>query len=188
MNNRFDIEFVKYEFAKYSFRECLNFLDLHRQLNTYVHGNLSFEIMVSTAFVVTYARPFSKSNREYHGMSMGSISKRWLRKLSQRHKKTHDYLVKTGRNALAAHIDLGKLMPNVFVKDGPHNDYVFDLQLPTINDNTLKVYTELIQAALKFCQEHQDSLKPYLSSNHLIPEVHHPDASSFVKRSSDKSD
>ena len=188
MNNRFDIEFVKYEFAKYSFRECLNFLDLHRQLHTYVQGNLSFGTMVSTAFVVTYARPFSKSNREYHGMRMGAISTKWLKKLSQSQKKKHDYLLGTGRNALAAHIDLGKLMPNVFVKDGPHNDYVFDLQLPTINDNSLSEYTELTKAALQFCQEHQDGLKPHLSSNHLVPEVHHPEASSFIKRSSDKSD
>ncbi|MCJ7602330.1 MAG: ribonuclease H-like domain-containing protein [Desulfobulbaceae bacterium] len=86
MNNRFDIEFVKYEFAKYSFRECLNFLDLHRQLHTYVQDNLSFGTMVSTAFVVTYARPFSKSNREYHGMSMGAISTKWLKELSQSQK------------------------------------------------------------------------------------------------------
>ena len=188
MNNRFDIEFVKYEFAKYSFRECLNFLYLHRQLHTYVQGNLSFGTMVSTAFVVTYARPFTKSNRKYHGMRMGAISTKWLKKLSQSQKKKHDYLFGTGRNALAAHIDLGKLMPNVFVKDGPHNDYVFDLQLPTINDNSLSEYTELTKAALQFCQEHQDGLKPHLSNNHLAPEVHHPEASSFIKRSSDKSD
>jgi len=144
--------------------------------------------MLSTAFVVTYARSFSKSNREYHGMSMGSISTKWLKKLSKKHKKTHDYLVGTGRNALAAHIDLGKLMPNIFVKDGPHNDYIFDLQLPIINSNTLREYTELTKAALQFCQEHQGDLKPRLSSNHLVPEVYHLDASSFVKRSSDKSD
>ena len=188
MNNRFDIEFVKYEFAKYSFQECLNFLDLYRMLHTYLQGNLSFGIMVSTAFVVTYARPFSKSNREYHGMSMGSISTKWLKKLSQRHKKKHDYLVGTGRNALAAHIDLGKLMPNVFIKDGQHNDYVFNLQLPTIDYNTLSDYIELTKAALQFCQEHQEGLKPHLSSNHLVPEIRHPYASSFVKRSNDKGD
>jgi hypothetical protein len=188
MNNRFDIEFVKYEFAKYSFRECLNFLDLHKELHTYVQDNLSFGNMVSTAFVVTYARPFSKSNKEYHGMSMGAISTKWLKKLSQSLTEKHNYLVGTGRNALAAHIDLGKLMPNVFVKDGPHNDYVFDLHLPIINDNSLCEYEELTKAALQFCQVKQDGLKPHLSSNHLIPEVHHPDASCFVKRSSKKSD
>lgn len=188
MNNRYDIEFVKYEFAKYSFRECLNFLYLHKNLHAYVQNNLSFGNMVSTAFVVTYARPFSKSNKEYHGMSMGTISIKWLNTLSQSLKKKHDYLVGTGRNALAAHIDLGKLMPNVFVKDGPHNDYIFDLHLPTINDNSLSEYEELTKAALQFCQVRQDDLKPNLSSNHLIPEVHHPDASRFVKRSIEKSD
>lgn len=187
MNNRYDIEFKKYEFAKYSFQECLNFLELYRQLHNYVQSNLSFETMVSTAFVVTYARPFSKSNREYHGMKMGCISTKWLKELSESHKKKHEYLVGTGRNALAAHIDLGKLMPNVFVKDGPNNDYVFDLQLPTINDNTLSEYAELTKAALKFCQSHQDGLKPHLSSSHLIPEAHHPNASHFIKRSKNKS-
>lgn len=187
MNNRFDIEFKKYEFAKYSFRECLNFMDLYSQLHTHVQSHLSFDTMVSTAFVVTYARPFSHSNKEYHGMSMGSISTKWLRGLSQSHMEKHEYLVGTGRNALAAHIDLGKLMPNVFVKDGPHNDHVFDLQLPPINNNTIGEYTELIEAGLLYCQEHQNKLKSRLSSNHLVPEVHSPDANQFIKRSTDKS-
>ena len=66
MNNNIDIEFVKYEFAKYSFQECLKFLDLHKKLHTNVQDNLSFGIMLSTAFVVTYARPFSNSNRQYY--------------------------------------------------------------------------------------------------------------------------
>lgn len=132
--------------------------------------------------------PLANQIGEYRGMSMGAISTKWLKKLSQSLTEKHDYLVGTGRNALAAHIDFGKLMPNVFVKDGPHNDYVFDLHLPTINDNSLSEYEELTKAALQFCQVHQDDLKPHLSSNHLIPEIHHPDASRFVKRSSKKND
>lgn len=189
MNNRSDIEFTKYELAKYSFQECLNFLDLYRQLHNYVQFNRSFGVMVSTAFTVTYARPFSGSNKEYHGMKMGSISTRWLKDLSQSHKKKHEYLVGMGRNALAAHIDLGKLMPNVFVKEGLNNDFAFDFPLPPINENTISEYTELTQAALKFCQTYQEEeLKPKLSSNHLVPEVHHPDAASFIKRSVDKSE
>ena len=76
-------------------------------------------------------------------MKMGAISTKWLKNLSQNLREKHDYLVGTGRNALAAHIDLGKLMPNVFVKDRPYNDYVFDLQLPTIDEGTLSEYTEL---------------------------------------------
>lgn len=187
MNNNIDIEFVKYEFAKYSFQECLKFLDLHKKLHTYVQDNLSFGIMLSTAFVVTYARPFSNSNRQYYEKRMGAISTKWLKKLRQSLTDKHNYLIGTGRNALAAHIDLGKLMLNVFVKDGLHNDYIFDLHLPTINDNSLSEYEELTKAALQFCQAHQDSLKPNLSSNHLIPQFHHPDASYFVKRSSKKS-
>lgn len=79
-------------------------------------------------------------------------------------------------------------MPNIFVKDGPCNDYIFDLQLPIINDNTIGEYTELTTAALIFCQNHQDEIKPHLSSNHLIPEAPHPHARNFIKRSSDKSD
>lgn len=166
MNNRSDIEFVKYEFAKFSFQECLTFLELHKELYSYVQDNSSFDNLVATAFVVTYARPF-KSNREYHGMSMGTISTKWLRKLNQNLKQKHYYLVGTGRNSLAAHIDLGKLMPNVFVKDGQHNDYVFDLHLPTLDNDSLKEYEELATTALLFCRERQNSLKPYLSSNHL---------------------
>lgn len=161
----------------------MNFLDLHKELHTFVQDNLSFENMVSTAFVVTYERSFSKSNKEYHGMSMGAISTKWLKKLSQNLTKKHNYLVGRGRNALAAHIDLGKLMPNVFVKDGPHNDYVFDLHLPIINEKSLCEYEELTKATLQFCQVQQEGLKPHLSSDYLIPEVHHPDASRFVKRS-----
>jgi len=138
--------------------------------------------MVSTAFVVTYARSFSGSNKEYHGFKMGSISTKWVKNLSTKHRESHKYLIGTGRNALAAHIDLGKLMPNIFVKDGLHNDYVFDLHLPFINKNTIKTYKELVNAAYNFCQDHQSTLKPHLSGNHLIPEVNHPDASNFIAR------
>ena len=186
MNNRYDIEFAKYEFAKYSFSECLNFLSLYEKMNKLVQSELSFGTMVSTAFVVTYARPFNDSNKEYHGFKMGSISEKWLKNLSEEHKKRHEYLVGTGRNALAAHIDLGELMPNIFVKDGPHNDYVFDMQLPVINCNTLEHYKELVGAAFVFCQEHQCILKPNLSGKHLAPEAKHPDANSFIKRSTTK--
>ncbi|MFK5915182.1 MAG: hypothetical protein QM484_12480, partial [Woeseiaceae bacterium] len=84
---------------------------------------------------------------------MGAISKKWLKNLSEEHKKSHEFLVGTGRNALAAHIDLGKLMPNIFIKDGPHNDYVFNMQLPVINCNTLEHYKELVGAAFMFCQQ-----------------------------------
>ena len=188
MNNRYDIEFVKYEFAKYSFMECSNFLDLYEKMCELSPSKLSFGTMVATAFVVTYARPFSGSNKEYHGFKMGGISDKWLNDLSDDHKKSHEYLLGTGRNALAAHIDLGKLMPNVFVKDGPHNDYVFDRQLPVINANTLEHYKELVGAAFIFCQKHQDILKPNLSSDHLVPEAKHPDAKSFIKRSTKNSE
>ncbi len=186
MNNRYDIEFAKYEFAKYSFSECLNFLGLYEQMNKLAQSELSFGTMVSTAFVVTYARPFSGCNKEYHGLKMGSISQKWLKHLSEEHKQSHEYLLGTGRNALAAHIDLGKLMPNIFVKDGPHNDYVFDMRLPVINCNTLEHYKELVGAAFNYCKEHQAILKPNLSGNHLVPEAKHPDAKSFIKRSTKK--
>jgi len=182
LNNRFDIEFVKYEFAKYSFKECLNFLYLYKELNNHVNDNLSFGNMVSTAFVISYARPFSKSNREYHGMRMGSISTKWLKQLRKGLSEKHEYLVGTGRNSLAAHIDLGKLMPNVFVKDGPYNDYVFDLHIPSINEKSFIEYAELTNAALDFCKLHQKILKSHISSNHLIPEVYHPLASRLIKR------
>lgn len=184
MNNRYDIEFAKYEIAKYSFTECMNFLRLYEQLNELAESKLSFGTMVSTAFVVTYARPFSSSNKEYHGFKMGAISTKWLKSLSNKHKETHEYLVGTGRNALAAHIDLGELMPNIFVKDGFTNNFVFDMHLPAINSNTLELYKELVTTAFKYCQDHQQSLKQYLSGNHLVPEVLHPEASSFIKRSS----
>jgi len=186
MNNRYDIEFAKYEFAKYSFSECLDFLRLYEQLNKLMQSELSFGKMVSTAFVVAYARPFSSSNKEYHDFKMGAISKKWLKNLSEEHKKSHQFLIGTGRNALAAHIDLGKLMPNIFIKDGPHNDYVFNMPLPVINCNTLEHYKELVGAAFVFCQEHQSSLKPHLSGNHLAPEAKHPDAKNFIKRSTKK--
>lgn len=186
MNNRYDIEFAKYEFAKYSFSECLKFLRLYEQLNEQAESELSFGTMVSTAFVVTYARPFSGTNKEYHDFKMGSISTIWVNKLSSKHRETHEYLVGTGRNALAAHIDLGKLMPNIFVKDGPHNDYVFDLHLPVINKNTINTYKELVNAAYDSCQAHQSTLKPHLSGNHLVPEVKHPDAKNFITRSTAK--
>ncbi len=186
MNNRYDIEFAKYELAKYSFIECLNFMRLYEQLNELAESKLSFGTMISTAFVVTYARPFSSSNKEYHGLKMGAISKKWLKPLSAKQKEAHEYLVGTGRNALAAHIDLGKLMPNIFVKDGLSNDYMFDIHLPVINSNTLELYEELVTAVFSFCQDHQQSLKPYLSGDHLVPEVFHPDASTFIKRSSQK--
>jgi hypothetical protein len=153
-------------------------------LNELAESKLSFGTMVSTAFAVTYARPFSSSNKEFHGLKMGAISKKWLKTLSNKQKKTHEYIVGTGRNALAAHIDLGELMPNIFVKDGPSNDYVFDMHLPVINSNTLELYKELVTAAFNFCQDHQQSLKPHLSGDHLVPEVSHPDASTFIKRSS----
>lgn len=186
MNNRYDIEFAKHELAKYSFMECLNFLKLYEQLNELAESKLSFDTMVSTAFVITYARPFSNSNKEYHGFKMGAISNKWLKPLSEKHKKTHEYLVGTGRNSLAAHIDLGELMPNIFVKDGLSNDHVFDMHLPVINNNTLGLYKKLVTSAFSFCQEHQQSLKPHLSGDHLVPEVFHPDASTFIKRSSQK--
>lgn len=186
MNNRYDIEFAKYEFAKYSFIECQNFLNLYEQLNELAESKPSFGTMVSTAFVVTYARAFSGSNKEYHGFKMGAISEKWLKKLSDKHRETHDYLVGTGRNALAAHIDLGKLMPNIFVKDGDNNDFVFDMHLPMINENTINLYSELVVAALSYCREHQQGLRAHLSGEHLVPEVSHPDASSFIKRSSQK--
>ena len=186
MNNRYDIEFAKYEFAKYSFSECLNFLRIYEQLNEHAESELSFGIMVSTAFVVTYARPFGGSNKEYHGFKMGSISTKCVKNLSSKHRDSHEYLVGTGRNALAAHIDLGKLMPNIFVKDGPHNDYVFDLHLSFVNKNTIKTYKELVNAVYIFCQEHQSTLKPHISGNHLIPEANHPDASKFITRDNAK--
>jgi hypothetical protein len=186
MNNRYDIEYAKYEFAKYSFIECQNFLNLYEQLNELTESKLSFGTMVSTALVVTYARPFSGSNKEYHGFKMGAISEKWLKKLSDKHRETHAYLVGTGRNALAAHIDLGKLMPNIFVKDGGNNDFVFDMHLPMINENTVNLYSELVVAALNYCREHQQSIRAHLSGEHLVPEVSHPNASSFIKRSSQK--
>jgi hypothetical protein len=182
MNNNYDIQFAKYEFAKYSFNECNHFLKLHEQLRDSAESKHSFDTMVATAFVVTYARPFGNSNKEYHGFKMGAISDKWKRKLSQKHQEAHNYLIGTGRNALAAHIDLGKLMPNIFIKDGKNVDFIFDLHLPYINSNALELYRELVSAAISHCFEKQNELKPNLSSDHLIPEVSHPDASSFIKR------
>lgn len=186
MNNRYDIEFAKYEFAKYSFMECQKFLNLYEELNELAASKLSFSTMVSTAFVITYSRVFSNSNKEYHGFKMGAISKKWLNNLNDRHKEAHEYLLGSGRNSLAAHIDLGKLMPNIFVKDGGNVDFVFDMHLPMINHNTINVYKELLLVALNYCREHQQGLIPNLSGNHLVPEVSCPEVGPFIDRSTKK--
>ena len=60
------------------------------------------------------------------------------------------------------------------------------MHLPVINSNTLDLYKQLVTAALNFCRDHQQNIKPYLSGDHLIPEVLHPDASAFINRNSRK--
>lgn len=169
--NPVDGEFVKYEFAKLSFQECNEYLDLYEKgLKLFPDTHYIFERSVSKSFVITYARPFTH-NKPAGGSGGGSISTKWVRTLPAAQRELHEFIIGDGRNSLLAHIDVEKLKPNVWVKNGPHNACVFDWILLMISEDNLTDLRELVSAAYKFCQEHQQKIKPKLSRTQIIPAI-----------------
>lgn len=168
MKNHIEAEFTKYEFAKISFQECLEYLNLYEKyIKTFRNDGWAFTRSLSKSFVITYSRPFT-SNNPVNGFGGGSIATRWLAKLSQEHQDLHHYIVGKGRNALVAHVDIAELMPNIFIKEN-HNDYVFDWPIPMLGDKRDELLRELANSGYKYCVEHQNKLKPKLETNHIIP-------------------
>jgi hypothetical protein len=167
--NQIEVEFVKYEFAKLSFMECAEYLDLYEKgLPLFTNKPFAFKRAISKSFVITYARPFTNNN-SVDGKGVGTISTKWVKTLPGAQRKLHELLIGEGRNSLVAHIDISKLKPNVWVKEGAHNDYVFDWVLPMISENNLADLRELVSTAYKFCHEHQQKIKTKLGTCHIIP-------------------
>ena len=160
-----EIEYAKYELAKLSFQECLEYLDLlERGRNVPQVSGFAFERALSKSFTITYARCFTDNK---HGV--GRISGRWLRNLSQEHKQLHDTLIGDGRNALVAHIDLKKLNPNIFINASGVNDYVFDWHIVMINDNNVDKLRELVKYARQYCTDHQKGIRFRIPGTHIKP-------------------
>ncbi len=168
--DHFEIEFVKYELAKLSFQECLEYLNLYEiGIQFFKDKKFTFERAISKSFVITYARPFT-DNKAVDSKGVGSISTKWLKELPEEIRKTHNNLVGKGRNSLVAHIDINALKPNVWIKE-QHNDYVFDWCIPMINYNTSGNLRELVRRAYSFSVEHQEKIKPKLKRKHIVPTV-----------------
>ncbi|MGJ7459713.1 hypothetical protein ACR80S_01130 [Halomonas sp. MA07-2] len=160
-----EIEYAKYELAKLSFQECLEYLDLlERGRNAPEVSGFAFERALSKSFAITYARSFTNNK---HGV--GRISGRWLRNLGGEHRELHDTLVGDGRNALVAHIDLEKLKPNIFINASGVNNYVFDWHVVMINENNIDKLRELVKCAHQYCIDHQKGIRTRIRGAHIKP-------------------
>ncbi len=168
MKNHIEAEFTKYEFAKLSFQECLEYLDLYEKyIRTFYNDEWVFTRSLSKSYVITYSRPFT-SNNPVRGFGGGSIATKWLTKLSKELQDLHHFIVDRGRNSLVAHVDISELMPNIFIKEN-HNDYVFDWPIPMLEIEKNKLFKELATRAYEYCVEHQEKIKPKLETDHIIP-------------------
>jgi hypothetical protein len=160
-----EIEFAKYELAKLSFHECIEYLDLlERGGDSPQVSGFAFERALSKSFTITYARCFTDNK---HGV--GRISDRWLKNLSGEHRKLHDTLIGDGRNALVAHIDLKKLNPNIFINASGVNNYVFDWHIVMINENNADRLRELVECAHRYCGDHQKGIRSRIPGAHIKP-------------------
>jgi hypothetical protein len=170
--DRLEVQFLKLEFAKLSFQECSEYLDLYESCVSLLSENDSFvfERAISKCFIITYARPFTKNN-PVNGHGVGKFSQKWTKTLQHNQVKLHNNLVGDGRNALVAHIDIDKLKPNLWIKPGEHNDYVIDWPILMINKNNIPDLRKLLSVARSSCLEQQELLKEKLGNKHIIPTV-----------------
>lgn len=172
MKNPIETEYAKYELAKLSFQECLGFIDLYSRFkDTFVDQDFwTFTIAIYRSVVVTYAKPFTDNN-SVNGFGVGTISTKWLSRLEDQERRHHEFLVGEARNIFLAHVDLEKLTPNIWVKDGEHNDLVFDYPFPVFSAEHAPSYIKLIRTAYEYCGEHQKRIKPRLTTDHIIPMI-----------------
>lgn len=71
--DHYQVEYTKYELAKLSFLECLDYLNLYEKgVEFFSEEPLAFQRSISKAFVITYARPFTKNNA-VGGYGVGSF-------------------------------------------------------------------------------------------------------------------
>ncbi|MDL0430214.1 hypothetical protein QPM17_03705 [Marinobacter sp. TBZ242] len=161
----YQVEYTKYELAKLSFLECLDYLRLYEKgVDFFADSPLAFERALSKAFTITYARPFTH-NDPVGGMGVGSISTGWIKKLPSKQRELHEELVGDGRNAMVAHLDIGKLLPLIFVKPGNRNDHIIDWRICSLNENSIDDLRALATAAHKYCFEHQGKIEPKIKDS-----------------------
>jgi hypothetical protein len=161
--DHYQVEYTKYELAKLSFLDCLDYLKLYEKgVDFFTEEPLAFELAMSKAFVITYARPFTNNN-SVGGFGVGSISTRWVKTLPAAHRELHEELVRDGRNSLVAHLDIEKLQPMIFLKPGNHNDHIMNWCLYSINSNSIGDLRALATAAHEFCYEQQEKIRPKIS-------------------------
>ena len=163
--DHYQVEYTKYELAKLSFLDCLDYLKLYEKgVDFFTEEPLAFERAMSKAFVITYARPFTNNN-SVGGLGVGSISTRWVRTLPSAQRELHEELVSDGRNSLVAHLDIEKLQPMIFLKPGNLNDHIMNWCLYSINSNSIYDLRALATAAHEFCYEQQKKIRPNISES-----------------------
>lgn len=159
------MEYTKYELAKLSFLDCLDYLNLYEKgVGFFTEEPLAFERAMSKAFVITYARPFTNNN-SVGGLGVGSISTRWVKGLPSRQRELHQEWVSDGRNSLVAHLDIEKLKPMIFLKPGDLNDHIINWCLCPVNSNSIADLRTLVTAANEFCYEQQKKIRPNISDS-----------------------
>lgn len=163
--DHYQVEYTKYELAKLSFLECLDYLNLYEKgVEFFSEEPLAFERSISKAFVITYARPFTKNNA-VGGHGVGSISTRWVTGLPDNQRALHHELVNEGRNSLVAHLDIEKLQPMIFLKPGNLNDHIINWCICPINQNSIYDLRALVTAAQEFCYQQQQRIRPNISDS-----------------------
>jgi len=163
--DHYQVEYTKYELAKLSFLECLDYLNLYEKgVEFFSEEPLAFERSISKAFVITYARPFTKNNA-VGGHGVGSISTRWVTRLPDKQRALHHELVNEGRNSLIAHLDIEKLQPMIFLKPGNLNDHIINWWICPINQNSIYDLRALVTAAQEFCYQQQQRIRPNISDS-----------------------
>ncbi len=113
-NMKYHSEYTKLIFAQSSMYECSEYLQLYK---SGYQGNSqttrAFQRAISKAFVITYAKPFLKSNKgTKENFGGGSIQSKWVN-CDLEIKKTHEQIVKHSRNLWVAHTDLSSLEPEI---------------------------------------------------------------------------
>lgn len=170
MRSQKEAQYTLYELAKISFKECLDFIDLYARFkDTFAEQDLrTFARAISKSVVITYAKPFT-NNDSVNGFGVGHITDKFYTSLSEQDKKLHDFLVKDARGTFVAHMDLGKLMPNIWIKEGGQNDIAFTDNIPIFSTEQAPDYIKLFQTAHDYCVSHQCKIKPLLKTDHIIP-------------------
>ena len=168
MKNHLEVEYTKYEFAKLSFEECIEYLDLYeKHIMKFSNDESIFTRALTKSFIITYSRSFTANNPAY-GYGGGSIKTGWLKKLSIELQDLHQFIVGRGRNSLLAHIDIEELNPNIFLKEN-QKGYVFDWPIPMFDAERNHLFRELANQAKDYCIEHQNKIKPKLKTEHIFP-------------------